>query len=85
MPFVDKRRDFMCINAVQMDHDQELFFFFLVDICQAGFCLLNSFFKPSLYPLLHIVLYACKMFPFEQIVHNRIRGGLNMKRKSEAI
>ncbi len=35
LPFVDKCRDFMCINAVQVDHDQELFFF--LDICQTGF------------------------------------------------
>ncbi len=60
-------------------------FFFYVDICQAVFCLsVKLFFKLGLYPLLHIVFYACKMFPFEQIIHNRIRGGLKTKRKSEA-
>lgn len=74
----------LCINAIQVDHDQEFFFFW------PDWSLVWHWYgELSLYlvcTLLHIFLYACKMcFPFEQIVHNRIRGGLKAKRKSEAI
>lgn len=72
----------MCINAIQLDHDQELFFFSFEYFFSAGLALEWRVSLNLVCPLLHIFSYACKMcFPFEQIVHNRIRGGLKNEEK----